>query len=115
MDMNNKKSSVEEIINSLTTDEDLRQDLWVSYLEGTHPTRLSSKILQILITCDTQGRFPIVCPPDFLLNKMNNLESHVLYLLCLGYNIGKISVALSISRVAVLETMSSIRKKNTLD
>jgi hypothetical protein len=113
------KKKVANLINSLTIDEDIRQDLWVEYLSGTPSSKLYSKILKILIKYDILSREKQISNiihhsiPENFLNTFSDIESKTLYLLCLGYNIGDISDTLGQDRVSILDAVSSIRQKST--
>jgi hypothetical protein len=116
MDTESKK--IAGLINSLTNNEDLRQDMWVAYLSGTPLVNLRQKILEKLITYHTQSKVynayelsKIDIPLDLLMFFTAN-ERHVMFLLYLGYNIGEISVTLGESRVTIISSILSI-KQNT--
>ena len=105
------------LINSLTADEDLRQDLWVEYLSGEPLDTIHSKVLSLLITYHIQARSDIglllsqIDLPDNFVNFFSDIELHTMYLLFLGYNIGDISVALGKSRVAISDAITSLKNK----
>ena len=107
-------------INQITTDEDLRQDLWVAYLSGVPLSQLSNNILNKLLTDEINSQDKAALEliyshiPLKLLNILTNDEKHVLFLRYLGYNIGEISVKLGKSRVAILNLLSSIKKNKRL-
>ena len=113
------QEKISQLINSLTVNEDIRQDLWIAYLSGTPANKLSSKILQILISYDIEERsvktFTLSSAQESFFNAFSDLESRVMYLLSLGYNVGEISVALGRSRVAILQAVSSMRKNIAWD
>lgn len=105
-----------KLINSLTLNEDLRQDLWVAYLSGTPANQLPQKAIESLITSDIQSQdfaayeLSLLELPQELLNSLTDEEKLVMFLLYLGYNIGEVSVLLGESRVVVLELISSVKQ-----
>lgn len=107
------------MINSLTLDEDLRQDLWIAYLSGTPISHLHKEILKIILKYDVQSKdsaaYELFCSdiPLELLDLLSPMEKTTMFLLYLGYNIGEISVTLGESRVVVLELISSIKQHKT--
>ena len=119
MDTKNKEAS--RLINSLTINEDLRQDLWVAYLSGTPIANLSQKIIENLISYDIQSKeaaayeLAISNIPQEISDLFNSFEKHTMFLLYMGYNIGEISVTLGKSRVAILGLISSIKQNNAWD
>jgi hypothetical protein len=96
------------LINSLTGDEDLRQDLWVEYLSGAcfstildrvisshyHPTPSISQLQSV----QHLMRNP---PSHAFLNSFNDIEKTIMCLLAIGYNVGDVSVLLGISEVSI--------------
>ena len=112
-----EQQKASRLINNLTVNEDLRQDLWVAYLSGTPINSLRTKITELLVNYQIQALDRISLelmqadfPPNFF-DVFDDVECHTLYLLYSGYNIGEISVTLSISRVTVLDVVSSIKEK----
>lgn len=117
--MDTRKAS--QLINSLTANEDLRQDLWVEYLSGTPISKLPSKAFEKAVAYDIQSsdraayELAILDIPLNLLNLFNAVEKHVVFLLYLGYNIGEISVTLGESRVTIMGLVSSIKQNIAWD
>lgn len=110
-------NKVSQLINSLTLNEDLRQDLWVAYLSGTPISQLHTKAFQKIIQNDILSKDIAayeLANSDIsskLLGILSSAEKHVVFLLYLGYNIGEISVTLGKSRVTIIELVSSIKQK----
>jgi hypothetical protein len=110
-----------QIINLITKDEDLRQDLWVAYLSGIPLHKLPTTILQQYIINDINSQDAKIYQlakldiPIKSFNILNNHEKYTLLLLYLGYNIGEISVTLGKSRVAILELIASIKQNKMWD
>jgi hypothetical protein len=111
-----------KLINSLTNDEDLRQDLWVAHLSGLGHSELSLKVKQYNLinieeSCHKQDiafllRNPL--PDDFLSN-FTDFERRILYLLAIGYNKGEVGVLLGIGQVRVEQSMWIISKNAAWD
>jgi hypothetical protein len=114
-----KMEAVGTLINCLTNNEDLRQDLWVHYLSGnptdslvTHLQKISddySEDLKVkhaiwqLISSPLSEKFP-----DFL-SSFTEFEQSIICLLMLGLSIQQISKHEGISEVRIRQTVSSIR------
>jgi len=104
-----KQKKVLWLINSLTVDEDLRQDLWVDYLSGATFKALFKKVIDIqcnnTIPNNTQLQSiqNIISnpPPEKFLNYFNDIEKSIMCLLAIGYNIGDVCVLLGISKVNI--------------
>ena len=101
--------SMQVLINSLTDDEDLQQELWVAHLGGAHINKLYS------IVQDSQIKFRppnltqlesiqhiISNPPqESFLSNFNDIEKSVMCLLTIGYNIDTIGALMGISEVSI--------------
>ena len=118
----NNKKRVEKLINSLTHDEDIRQDLWVDYLTGTDMYTLVFKAFQHKIKYNSQSencpfiRDLLYNPPkEEFIEKFTENERELMCLFALGYNIGEVCVHLGITLVGVEHLLSSIRSKEAWD
>ncbi len=89
-------SSVAERINRLTSDEDLRQELWVYYLEGNPPDTFAQhlELLQKRLSHQEaidQVAYNLMQQPfsnklsEVLMN-FTSVERSVIFMLLLGYN-----------------------------
>jgi DNA-binding NarL/FixJ family response regulator len=116
------KKRVEKLINSLTHNEDIRQDLWVDYLTGTDMSALVFKAFQHKIKYHSQSencpfiRDLLYNPPkEEFIEKFTENERELMCLFALGYNIGEVCVHLGITQVGVEHLLSSIRSKEAWD
>jgi hypothetical protein len=116
-----KHKKIERLINSLTHNEDIKQDLWVEYLAGADMKTILFKAHQHGIKYKNwlQSNSSFICdllynPPeeDFIQN-FNDQERELMCLFALGYNVGEVCVHLGTTRVQVEHLLSSIRGKNT--
>lgn len=101
-----------ELINSLTLDEDLRQDLWVAYLDGTPnnalPLLLSSLVSYQYIETTFKQQIQAVINhplPDIYLSPLTNVQRIVVCLLMLGCEPSVIGSYLGIMEVKVAEIL----------
>ena len=111
----NKK--VQNQIESLTNNEDFRQDLWVAHFSGQQhlPTILQSIKEQHIKAEEFQYRLHKYaidgsCSVPQLLDNFNNIERSILCMLILGYSIYDISVHYSTSQVRVQQSINNIQK-----
>jgi hypothetical protein len=111
-------AEVDNLINCLTNDEDLRQDLWVHYLSGNSTESLSLHLDKIRTeySDDIKLRNAIWQlihnpPSDKLTNIIDNFtdfERSLICLLMLGLCVNKISVIKGISEVRIRQSIASI-------
>jgi hypothetical protein len=88
---------VHRLILVLTKNEDLRQDLWVSYLSGEIISTFCSKLKQLSLHQDVektaanslQHILDLDIPQDAL-NQLSDLQCSILFMLCLGYNLEQV-------------------------
>lgn len=109
-------------INSLTEDKDLRQELWVNYLEGASLSDLSDQKIKIeqeeqkYQQMKSAFQHIIDNPPsDFfheILSNFTSVEQEVLCMLALGCEINEISQYNSISEVRLRQMVVNIRNSN---
>lgn len=110
---------VGHLINHLTKDEDMRQDLWVHYLSGNPinslPTYLENKVNE----CSDEYSIKnaawqlITNPPsdEFmqLLDSFTDFEKSIICNLMLGLTVERISQKRGICEVRLRQTISAIR------
>lgn len=112
--------SVSNLINCLSNNEDVRQDLWVHYLSGTPLESLESRLSRINIEYQEDLELQkaiwdlIQNPPsDDLYNliqkNFTDYERSIICCLMLGLNAGKISEIKGISQVRVRQSIATIR------
>ena len=107
------------LINCLTKDNDLRQDLWVHYLSGNSVDSFASHLEKILVDYseDTKVKHaiwniiqnPISEDFQLFLNNFSEFERSILCNLMLGLTISQISKYHGISEVRIRQTVSSLR------
>lgn len=112
-------TAVGNLINCLTENEDIRQDLWVYYLSGNSIDTLPSQLDKILIcySDDVQIKhaiWNIIQNPasdglTALLDQFSDFERSILCCLMLGFNFEQISKHRGISVVRIKQTVSNIR------
>ena len=111
---------VSNLINCLTNDEDLRQDLWVCYLSGTPVESFQSSLERIKVEYSDdielrksiwqliQNPIPEVLS-NTLQEKFTDYERSIICYLMLGLNASKISDLKGISEVRIRQTIAVIR------
>lgn len=111
---------VNSLINCLTNDEDLRQDLWVCYLSGTPVESLESRLERIKVeySDDVELRKSIwqliKNPPSEVLLKtiqtsFTEYERSIICCLMLGLDASKISNIKGISEVRIRQSIVTTR------
>lgn len=111
---------VSSLINCLTNDEDLRQDLWVCYLSGTPVESFESRLKRIKVeySDDIELRKSIWLlienPPSetlsaILQENFTDYERSVICCLMLGLTVDKISNIKGISEVRIRQSIATIR------
>lgn len=111
---------VNNLINCLTNDEDLRQDLWVCYLSGTSVESFESRLERIRVeySDDIELRKSIwqliKNPPSeelstVLQENFTDYERSIICCLMLGLEIDKISYIKGISEVRIRQSIATIR------
>ena len=116
--MNNELQTVKNLIDQLTDDEDLRQDLWVHFLSGSNTSTFiyQLEVLQIhnaiinhlqdqLVVFTTQ---PMTAQFEIALHSMSAVEQQILYLLLLGLVPVEIAKYKNISVVKIYQAVLSI-------
>ena len=105
-------------INHLTTDEDLRQDLWICYLTGTphNSLLLSLETLEVKNTVENQF-YELLSTPviDKLLDNFSELELSIIVLLAQGRDIITIARYKGIAEVRVRQLITSIQSSKMWD
>ena len=108
------------LINSLSNDEDVRQDLWVSYLSGTAEESLEARLSRIQAEHAVEAQLQhaiwnlVKNPPSEQLSNLiqanfTDYERSIICCLMLGLNASKISGLKGISQVRVRQTIATIR------
>jgi hypothetical protein len=107
---------VSTLINRLTKDEDLRQDLWVHYLSGHSPSTLASYLDKINaeLAADEAIREHIWCALNehnldrfsYLLSQLSETEQSVACLLALGLTISQLSGYKGISEIRIRQVIA---------
>ena len=108
------------LINSLSNDEDVRQDLWVSYLDGAAAESLDARLTRIQAEHAEEATLQhaiwnlIQNPPSEPLSNLiqtnfTDYERSIICCLMLGLNASKISGLKGISQVRVKQTIATIR------
>lgn len=112
-------AEVDSLINCLTSDEDLRQDLWIHYLSGNSVESFSSHLDKVRIEYSDDLKLRnaiwqlIHNPPSekltSILDNFTDLERSMICLLMLGLSAKEISVIKGISEVRIRQSIASIR------
>ena len=115
-------AEVSHLINCLTNDDDLRQELWVHYLDGNPVESFTSHLEKIATTLEDdkvvrQSLWDLLKNPpneDFqdFLNNFTDFERSVIIVLMLGLSIEKISLHKGISQVRIRQAITAIRYNN---
>ena len=109
-------SKVSNIINSLTKDEDRRQDLWVHYLSGNQVSSFSAYMVALDDKDDLQIKLTkLLCDPPSnrfhqLLTHFSEVERSIVCLLALGLSIQQISRYKDISEIRIYQVIFNIRQ-----
>lgn len=112
--------TVSELINCLSNDEDVRQDLWVQYLSGTPTESLEARLSRIQAEYTEDAKLQhaiwnlINNPPreelsDLIQKYFTDYERSIICCLMLGLNSNRISEIKGISQVRVRQTIATIR------
>lgn len=114
-----KMSAVGTLINCLTNNEDLRQDLWVHYLSGNPVDSFVSHLEKIVADYseDIKVKYAvwnILQNPssdkfELFLNSFSEFERSILCSLMLGLSIEQIAQHRGISEVRIRQTVSNLR------
>jgi hypothetical protein len=108
------------LINSLTNDEDLRQDLWVCYLSGKSAESLESRLERIHAEYSAQRELEklvwnlIHNPPSeefsaVLEKNFTEYERSIIFFFMLGIDVSDISRIKGISEVRIRQSIATIR------
>ncbi len=111
---------VSNLINCLSSDEDVRQDLWVSYLSGTATESLEVRLSRIKVEREEDVNLQIALQQLIsfpireelqlaLTTHFTPYERSIICLLMLGCDVSQISSIKGISEVRIKQTMSTIR------
>jgi hypothetical protein len=121
--MTTQLTLVLELINSLTEDEDLRQELWIHYLSDRACSSLDDhlELLQIYqkVNCDNQHRLdtfissPLSSKYESAVAVLEPVERHVVYLLVLGLSPDEIAKYKGIGEIRVQRVITSIQASPT--
>lgn len=116
-------NSIEQVsclINNLTNDEDLRQDLWVCYLNGMSTQSFSAKIESLHLQYTQEIEFQkqiwnlIKNPPSdtfssILDEHFTDFERHIIFCLVLGMSSSEIAQLRGISQVRIEQMIATVR------
>lgn len=118
-------ANVEEAINFLTKDEDLRQEMWVHYLRGNDVSTFPAHFKKISLECseDMQLKKAIWMlmknpPSDNFMNVVHNFtdfEKSIICLIMLGLSVEKIAEYKGIDKVRIRQAISTIRYNSELN
>ena len=121
--MNNQDVLV--LINSLTDDNDYRQDLWVHYLSGFPTQSFSSKLEEIHKENIENQRIADsiwyllndagYCEFRELLKEFSELEQSIMCLLAMGFTIPEISRYKTLSIIRVQQVVTTIKNHSKWD
>ena len=111
---------VSSLINCLSDNEDIRQDLWVSYLSGTPLSSLNASLVRIKAehneTVELQKAVwqLINEPPSeelqiLIANNFSDYERSIICCLMLGLDVSQISDIKGISQVRIKQSIATIR------
>lgn len=112
-------AEVSHLINCLTNDDDLRQELWVYYLDGNPVESFNSHLEKMAATFEDditvrRSLWKLLKDPpneqfqNFLEN-FTDFERSIIIVLMLGLTIEKISSYKGISEVRIRQAIASIR------
>jgi len=114
--------SIAERINCLTSDEDLRQELWVYYLEGNSPDTFEHHLARLKKQIPEQEAIDkvvhdIIHKPfskklSNILDYFTDVERSVIFMLLLGYTVDNISGINNMCQVRTRQMIQNI-KNNT--
>lgn len=110
---------VSNLINCLTNDEDLQQELWLYYLEGNTVESFSAHLQELKVEFLDDYKLkkaiwhlvqnPISDDLSTVLENFSDFECSIVCCLMLGMPISQISAIKGISEVRIRQTISSIR------
>jgi len=112
-------AEVSHLINCLTNDDDLRQELWVYYLDGNPVESFASHLEKMAVTFEDDAVVRrslwelLKNPPnaefqDFL-EDFTDFERSLIIVLMLGLTVEKISQYKGISQVRIRQAIAAIR------
>jgi hypothetical protein len=117
----NPTDQVSQLINKLTNNEDLRQDLWVHYLSGHSSSTLADHLSKLnkefSFELEMQHRLWHVLrnPPSDkfkeLLSHFSDIEQSVVCLLALGLTVAQLSKYKGISEIRIRHVISIVKEK----
>lgn len=113
-------NEVSNLINCLSNDDDVRQDLWVHYLSGTPVESLEARLVRIKAEYSDDIELQksiwnlIKNPPPEELSTLiaanfTDYERNIIFCLMLGLTAGKISEIKGISQVRIRQSIATIR------
>lgn len=116
------EKSAQRLINLLTNDEDLRQDLWICHLSGTPMASLKKQSEQLKFEQKVEedfnhAIFDFIKSPlsESLVNNFTDLELSIIFHLAVGHDIITISRYKGITEVRVRQMIASIKSSNAWD
>lgn len=109
---------VERLINQLTQDEDMRQDLWVAYLSGVPSYQLIQSLTQLRVNThiesDKQALYTIIYHPinESILEYLSPIERLIACLIALNCDMGIISTYTGIKIAHIRGILVALQKSN---
>lgn len=107
------------LINSLTTDEDRRQDLWVHYLSGNEPSTFVKFLQDIKVDHDKQQElqatiWQLISDDSHsklleILNHFSEFERELIVLLMMGFSIHVIAGYKGTTSVRIKQAISNVK------
>jgi hypothetical protein len=108
---------IHELILILTKNEDLQQDLWLSYLCGEIDSTFSNKLRQLSLSQKIQQtashNFQDIINlniPQDQLDELSELQCLILFMTILGYSLKQVREYNSVSQVAINKEMATLSK-----
>ena len=113
---------VSQLINCLTNDEDLRQDLWVHYLSGHSPSTFAAHLDKLNKEFSSDSHLQNLLwevfknPPSDkfrqLLDNFSDIEQSIVCLLALGLTVSELSGYKGISEIRIRHVISVVKEKD---
>jgi hypothetical protein len=111
-----------QLINQLTKNEDLQQDLWVAYLSGTPNHFLHECLLRATTSEIIQNKFKSAIqqlildpPPQAFIDYLTETECEIVCLLMIGCDLGIISKYNGVSEVRIHQILVALQNSKAWD
>jgi hypothetical protein len=114
--LNLQHKVVQLLIQVLTKNEDLQQDLWVSYLSGDIKTTFCDKLEQLTLRYDVEQRcvekLQEIINLDIVdsLNTLSDLQCSILFMTMLGYTLEQVSKYNGVEQVIIDQELVNLTK-----